>query len=133
MNTRQHKLYQFLKDNYQEGRYISKKEICEGLPKFYVYDENTNRHNVDIEQDVRAINEWDNMQKCIVSNKRGYKIGNEEECNEYLQNRYDSVFKTLKYLNNIKKRLEQNGQFRLVFGKEREIMECYINGTNKAD
>ena len=133
MNTRQHKLYQFLKDNYRDGRYISKKEICEGLPTLYTYDENTNRHNVEIEQDVRAINEWDNMQKCIVSCKKGYKIGNENECNEYLQSRFDSVFKTLKYLNNIKKRLEQNGQFRLVFGKERNIMECYPDGSNKAD
>ena len=133
MNTRQYELYKFLKENYADGKYISKKEICDGLPQFYAYDENTNRHNVDIEQDIRVINDWENMQKCIVSNKRGYKIGNEEECNEYLHRRFNSIFKSLKSLNNIKKRLEQNGQFRLVFGKEREIMECFINGTNKAD
>ena len=130
MNTRQHELYKFLKENYADGKYISKKEICEALPQYYIYNENTNRHNVDIEIDIRAINDWDNMQKCIVSCKKGYKIGNEEECNEYLSRRFDSIFKSLKSLHAIKKRLEQNGQFRLVFGKEREIMECFINGKN---
>ena len=130
MNTRQYELYKFLKENYADGKYISKKEICEALPQYYTYNTNTNRHNVDIEIDVRAINDWDNMQKCIVSCKKGYKIGNEEECNEYLSRRFDSIFKSLKSLHAIKKRLEQNGQFRLVFGKERDIMECFINGKN---
>lgn len=130
MNTRQYELYKFLKENYADGKYISKKEICEALPQYYIYNENTNRHNVDIEIDIRAINDWDNMQKCIVSCKKGYKIGNEEECNEYLSRRFDSIFKSLKSLHAIKKRLEQNGQFRLVFGKERDIMECFINGKN---
>ena len=130
MNTRQYELYKFLKENYADGKYISKKEICEALPQYYIYNENTNRHNVDIEIDIRSINDWDNMQKCIVSCKKGYKIGNEQECNEYLSRRFDSIFKSLKSLHAIKKRLEQNGQFRLVFGKERDIMECFINGKN---
>lgn len=130
MNTRQYELYKFLKESYADGKYISKKEICEALPQYYTYNTNTNRHNVDIECDIRAINDWDNMQKCIVSCKKGYKIGNEEECNEYLSRRFDSIFKSLKSLHAIKKRLEQNGQFRLVFGKERDIMECFINGKN---
>ena len=130
MNVRQYDLYNFLKENYADNKYISKKEICEALPEYYTYDTNTNRHNVEIEQDVRAINEWCNMQKCIVSNKRGYKIGNEQECNDYLQRRFNSLFKSLKTLWTIKKRLEQNGQYRLVFGNEREIMECFINGKD---
>lgn len=128
MNVRQYDLYKYLKENYADGKYISKKEICEALPEYYSYDTKTNRHNVDIEKDVRVINEWCNMQKCIVSNKRGYKIGNEQECNEYLTRRFNSIFKSLKTLYNIKKRLEQNGQYRLVFNNEREIMECFING-----
>ena len=133
MNTRQYDLYNFLKDNYADGRYISKKEICEALPKYYVFKSDTNRHNVDIEQDIREINNWENMQKCIVSNKKGYKIGNEEECNEYLKRRFNTTLKTLKQLYSIKKRLEKNGQYRLVFGEERNIIESFINGTNKAD
>lgn len=133
MNTRQHELYKFLKDNYQEGRYISKKEICEALPQYYVFFTDTDRHNVNIENDIREINSWENMQKCIVSNRIGYKIGSEEECNEYLKRRFNTTLKTLKQLYAIKKRLEKNGQYRLVFGEERNIIESFINGTNKAD
>lgn len=133
MNTRQFKLYEFLKNNYEDGRFISKKEICEALPEFYTFKSDTNRHNVDIEKDIREINDWENMQKCIVSNKKGYKIGSEEECNEYLSRRFDSIFKSLKSLHAIKKRLEQNGQFRLVFGKERNIIESFIDGSNETD
>ena len=133
MNTRQFELYKFLKDNYQEGRYISKKEICKALPQFYTYNTDTNRHNVEIEQDIREINNWENMQKCIVSNRIGYKIGSEIECNEYLKRRFNTTLNTLKQLYAIKKRLERNGQYRLVFGEERNIIESFINGTNKAD
>lgn len=130
MTTRQWKLYEFLKLNYADGKYISKKEICDSLSDYYVYDENSDRHNVDIELDIRAINDDIVMQKCIVSNKRGYKIGNEQECNEYLARRFKSIFKSLKSLYAIKKRLELNNQMRIVFNEEREFIESFINGTN---
>lgn len=126
MTTRQWKLYEFLKDNYREGYYISKKEICEGLPDFYEYDENTNRHNVEIEHDIRQINDDPTMQKAIVSNRYGYKIGNEQECNEYLQRRFSSIGNSLKSLWQMKKRLEQNGQMRLTFGKERDTIISFM-------
>lgn len=133
MNTRQYELYKFLKDNYEDGRYISKKEISEALPDYYSFDGTKQRNGVLIESDVRVINDWENMQKCIVSCSKGYKIGNEQECNEYLSRRFDSIFRSLKSLYGIKKRLEQNGQFRLVFGKERNVIESYIDGSNKED
>ena len=131
MTTRQWKLYEFLKDNYREGYYISKKEICDALPDFYKYDNDTNRHNVEIEHDIRQINDDKDMQKAIVSNRYGYKIGNEQECNEYLQRRFSSIGKSLKSLWGMKKRLEQNGQMRLTFGKERDTIISFMQDSNE--
>lgn len=130
MTTRQWKLYLYLKANYCEGYYISKKQICEDLKDYYKYDENTNRHNTDIEYDIRAINDDEDMQKAIVSNRVGYKIGNEQECNEYLQRRFNSIGKSLKTLWGMKKRLEQNGQMRLTFGKERDTIIAFMQDSD---
>ena len=63
LNTRQFKLYELLKNNYADGKYISKKEICDLLPDYYTFNENSNRHNTDIEYDVRAINNSMYMQR----------------------------------------------------------------------
>lgn len=131
MNTRQWELYKLLKLNYADGKFISKREICDLLPQYYTYDENTNRHNVDIEKDIRAINDDNVIQKCIVSNRTGYKIGNEEECNEYLKRRFTSIFNSLKSLYGIKKRLQNNNQYRLVFNSEKEIIECFMGAKNE--
>ena len=70
------------------------------------------------------------MQKVIVSNKTGYKIGNEKECSEYLERRFKSVLKSLKSLWEYKKRLEQNGQMRITFGSERDTIESFIKENN---
>ena len=35
MTTRQWMLYNFLKDNYSDNKYISKKEICDALPEYF--------------------------------------------------------------------------------------------------
>ena len=131
MTTRQYKLYEFLKNNYADGKYISKQEICEALPEYYTFKSDTNRHNVDIEQDVRCINEWENMQKCIVSNKQGYKIGNQKECEEYFERRFKSLFKSVKSLCDMKKRLAQNGQMRLTFGKERDTIMAFMGDSDE--
>ena len=132
LNTRQFKLYELLKNNYADGKYISKQEICELLPQYYTYNADTNRHNTDIEYDVRAINDSMYMQKAIVSNKYGYKIGNEAECNEYLNRRFKSLGNSFKSLWNMKKRLEQNGQMKLTFDtQERDTIISFITDENR--
>lgn len=86
LTVRQWILYRYLKKNYADGVYISKKQICEDI-KQYHYSATQTRMCREIEVDVRALNQSDEIEKIIVSNRVGYKIGNMKEVLEYLVTR----------------------------------------------
>ena len=87
MTTRQWMLYNFLKDNYSDNKYISKKEICDALPEYFQIKDGETRVCRDIEFDVRDINADQTIQKIIVSNKEGYKLGNPSQVHDYVYNK----------------------------------------------
>lgn len=126
MTTRQWLLYNYLKDNYSEDRYISKKEIVNALPEYYEIKEGETRLCRDIEFDVRDINKDITIQKIIVSNKKGYKIGNPEQAHDYILNNIAAAKENLKHYYKLRHKAELNNQYRLQFGHERDIIETYI-------
>ena len=133
LTTRQWKLYNFLKENYEEGRYISKDEICNGLPEYYNINLKETRKCRSIESDVRAINFNDIIQKIIVSNKYGYKIGNEEECQNYIARRLTRELKNLKLDRLLINKVGLNNQMRLQFANERDYIETFMVGDKNED
>ena len=133
LTTRQWKLYNFLKENYEEGRYISKDEICNGLPEYYSINLKETRKCRSIESDVRTINFDDTIQKIIVSNKYGYKIGNEEECKKYIEKRFSRELKNLKLDWLLANKVGMNNQMRLQFANERDYIETFMPGDKNED
>lgn len=126
LTTRQWDLYKFLKSQYEEGRYISKREICDNLPQHYSINQGETRLCRTIESDVRKINDNIIIQKIIVSNRKGYKIGTREECEVYLEKRFKRDLKSLKLNWALSKKVQLDGQMRLTFGQEREFIETFI-------
>lgn len=126
LRTRQYRLHDFLLSRYDEGRYISKKEICEALPEFYEWNENCTRMCRAIESDVHAINADLTIQKIIVSNKNGYKIGNKAEVEKYLKKRFIRDWNNIKLSRHMAKKVALDGQMRLVFGNERDFIETFM-------
>lgn len=124
LNTRQWDLYNFLKQKYPEGRFISKNEIAEALPEHYQVKDGETRKCRAIENDIRFINKCELIQKIIVSNQKGYKIGNEAEITEYLNRRFRRDFKSLKLNWDLSRKVALDGQMRLTFGGERNIIEA---------
>ena len=124
LNTRQWDLYNYLKENYAEGIYISKYEICQALPYHYNFNVNETRMCRLLENDVRIINNSDIIQKIIVSNKHGYKIGNDAEITEYLNRRFRRDLKSLKLNWQLANKVALDGQMRLTFGNERDVIEA---------
>ena len=123
----QWELYNLLKQRYDDEKYISKKEICEALPNYYQIKENETRTCRDIEFDVRAINDSDIIQKIIVSNSKGYKIGTKEQVADYLTGRKVEATKSLCLTYKLIHKAELNNQCKIAFGKgEREYIESYI-------
>ena len=127
MNTRQWDLYNYLKSRYSEKIYISKFDICQALPQYYVYGEEKEHKCRLIENDVRVINNDENIQKIIVSNKDGYKIGNKDEVTTYLNRRFRKAGKAMKLNWILANKVGLNKQTRLaLFGNEREVIEAYM-------
>jgi|BioPla2DNA2_1021312.scaffolds.fasta_scaffold32988_5 hypothetical protein len=123
MNERQQKLYQFLLDKSSTNQYISKEEICYNLPEFYPrFDEKSTEHNSraysKIRDDVRAINRSD-VEKIIVSSKKGYKIANKEEAIEFINKRFRRDLSSLKTNWNLKRKVGLNNQVKM----EKEMLK----------
>jgi hypothetical protein len=123
MNERQQKLYQFLLDKSSTNQYISKEEICYNLPKFYPrFEEKSNEHNSRsfalIRRDVRAINRSD-VEKIVVSSKKGYKIANKQEAIEFINKRFKRDLSSLKTNWNLKRKVGLNNQVKM----EKEMLK----------
>ena len=54
-----------------------------------------------------------------------------KECEEYFERRFKSLFKSVKSLCDMKKRLAQNGQMRLTFGKERDTIMAFMGDSDE--
>ena len=128
LNSRQWDLYNFLKENYAQGIYISKKEICKSLPQHYVFSEGkTNRYCELVERDIRTLNSSNVIQKIIVSNRVGYKIGNEEEVKKYLKKRFNRDWESIKLSRALVKKAKLDDQMKEVFDtQERNFIEAFI-------
>jgi len=123
MNERQQKLYQFLLDKSSTNQYISKEEICYNLPKFYPrFEEKSTEHNSRafsiIRNDIRAINRSD-VEKIVVSSKKGYKIANKDEAIDFINNRFKRDLSSLKTNWNLKRKVGLNNQVKM----EREMLK----------
>ena len=123
MNERQESLYSFLLKKSHTNNYISKEEICTNLPEFYPrFEEKSNEHNSRsfalIRRDVRAINRSD-VEKIVVSSKKGYKIANKQEAIEFINKRFKRDLSSLKTNWNLKRKVGLNNQVKM----EKEMLK----------
>lgn len=131
LTPRQWNLYNFLKNNYSDTDYISKSEIVKYVSGYEVKDGET-RFCRDIEFDVHDINNNETIQKIIVSNHKGYKIGNPKQVHDYLWTREISAKQSLIHTYKMRRKAELNNQYRLQFGKsERNVIEAYLKKEEK--
>lgn len=127
LTTRQWHLYNFLKLMYENNpdAFVTKEEICNGLPQDYEIKENETRTCRSIEIDINALRNSDEIYKVIVSNHDGYKIASEEEANDWLARvKVEALRKLKMYWKNLKY-AESNNQMRLVFNKEKDTIEVF--------
>lgn len=131
LNARQWALYEFLKSKYDDGKFISTEAIVNALPQHYSITDGCGSKCRLLVSDVRVINNNDTIQKLIISSRNehsnGYKIGTQEECNEYLNKRFDTLMKSLKFQFKLRKKTRQDGQMKMTFGtSERDVIEAFI-------
>lgn len=131
LTARQYKLYEYLKEHYEEGVYISKQQICKDLSDFYKINEKETRVCRALEEDVRKINDDDTLTKIIVSNKNGYKIGSKVEVQKYIKKRMLRDVKSINLTKKIAKKYKLDRQMQMVWNSEKPMIETFIEKGDK--
>lgn len=133
LNERQKELYEFLlrSSEYYPDKYLSKEVIVKLLNKYYPrHLEHTSEHNSRafsmLRKDVRTIN-FSDVEKIIVSCKKGYKIATKEEAIKYVKRKLATNLKGLKLYWNIKHKIDHDGQFNINLHEVR----TFIDGTSE--
>lgn len=136
LTSRQHRLRNWLTDNFESGRFFTIEEICAaGIG--YELNMNPKKHDkcIALSQDIRAIN-WNicDRYKIIIKNSKGScKLAeSEEEFNSWRDAELEKVTKKYQYLNNLKWKANRDGTVpvinlanRALKPEETKVVEVY--------
>lgn len=136
LNSRQFVLYQYLKFRSEKGLWTKRERILEDLSEYYHYNPKKslyyNEAAKHLTQDIKAINDSFLIQKIILSNAyRGIKIANEAEAAVYLEKEKIAILNKFKGYYNKLRKMKADGQLRLTFNYERDIIEAFIKEVGK--
>lgn len=118
MNTRQWKLYEFLKE--QMDHYLSRKAIMRlsGL-----YEEETSRT---LTHDLQVIKENPTINRILITSRKGIKIAKtKEEADEYLEREKIETLSRLKRYFIQSKQYGLDNQTQIVFNAEKDTIEVF--------
>lgn len=136
LNTRQWELYNYLKD--QDG-WRTQFSVAMDLSHLYDVKGGDIEHFHDcharhlMTDDIRAINASDVIQKMILSSAKGIKIATEEEAIKHIKSKASAVFRQLARVRKLEKKAGLDGQLRMVFGSEREIIQSFIDSNKEGE
>lgn len=127
LTSRQHRLVDYLKDNFQSGRFFSIEEICD-TDLGYTLNTNPRIHDkcASLGADVRAIN-WKigSRYSIIVKDKKGgVKLcESQTELDTWVEEEKARIETKYQYLNNLKYKSDYDGTMPLVNLNDRAIDE----------
>ena len=129
LNARQWRFYELLKE--RGDVWTKQRELAELLPDFYPVERDKGFHDSGarllMTNDIRAINKSDVIQKIIISSARGVKLANKEEAQTFIKGKYSAVFDGLERVRKLERKAGLDGQARLIFGQERELISAFID------
>lgn len=134
LNSRQWALYNLLKNNPDEA--LFEFEIALNLPQHYndyntpaFFHDSPARHLMTA--DIRAINNNDTIQKIIISTKDGVKLASKEEAERYIKSQYAAIFRKLRRVRTLERKAGVDGQYKITFGSERNVVEAFTDDINR--
>ena len=137
LNSRQWALYNHLKE---KGEEWTLQAFCAAAIPEYNYDgeedfkdfhNSTARHLMT--DDIRAINHSDVIQKIIISSPKGIKLASKDDFAGYLKRQYAALWRRKQRIDKIAKKGLTDGQLRLIFGGEREIIHAFTDSNEYGD
>lgn len=134
LNPRQWALYRLL--NNTPDTYWTQLELAYALRKYYdtsftddQFHDSATRHQ--LTSDIRAINKSEVIQKIIISNRRGVKIANREEFEQYINAEFAAIFRKLARTRQKARKAGLDGQMRIVLGQERDTIDAFADSINR--
>lgn len=133
LNSRQWALYDYLKYLYNkdENKWHNLKSLCLALYSFeeYTFEKNAFFNNTAarrrITDDLNILANSDIIKRVVLSTSKGIKLANSDEVLKELDKKKISILKEINRLNKQYKKSSLNGQYRLVFGQEKEVIEAF--------
>lgn len=129
LNARQWRLYNFLRES--GDTWAKQREIARSLPDIYPIAEGQPFHDSGarllMTKDIQAINKSDVIQKIIISSAQGVKLATKEEAERFIEGKYSAVFRGLSRVRKLERKAGLDGQTRLKFGRERDIIHSFID------
>lgn len=125
LTTRQHRLVDYLKDNFVSGKYFSIEELC-NADLGYVLNTNPKVHDkcAMLGSDIRAIN-WAIAERysiIIKDKKGGCKLAeSEQEFNVWREDEKAKIDRKYQYLNNLKYKADRDGTVPIVNLNDRAL------------
>ena len=117
MNSRQWKLYEFLKG---QSQFLSRKEIML-LSGLYV-NENTRT----LTRDLQVIKENPTINRIVITSRNGIKLAEtKEEANMYLEREKIEILSRLKRYYIQSKQYGLDNQTQIVWNQEKEVIEVF--------
>lgn len=130
LNTRQWQLYNYLKE--RGDNWTPLKKIAHDLNYGEIKPHQTFNNSLArrlITKDRQALNNSDVIQKIIICGNKGLKLANKEEAEDYLSRDKTSLLNALARHYKLEKKASKDGQLKVVFGEEREIIHSYIDSN----
>ena len=134
LNSRQHRLVDWLKDNFVSGRYYTIEEICDA-ELGYVLNKNPRIHDkcTTLSADIRAIN-WAIAQRysIIIKDEKGScKLAESKaEFDTWKQKEKDKVEKKYQYLNNLEYKADRDGTMPIINLNNRALEDDELEFVN---
>lgn len=134
LNSRQWRLYNYLKERGDVWTYQAQAaaEIPDynysGEEDFALFHDSRARHLMT--KDIQEINNSGVIQKVIITGAKGIKLASKDEFIKYLTSQYMALWRRKERIDKIARKGLSDQQMRLVFGRERDTIQAFINGKN---
>ena len=135
LNARQWRLYDYLREH--GDTWTKQREIARSLPDLYPIADGQQFHDsaarLLMTKDIREINKSDIIQKIIISSSQGVKLASKEEARGFIAGKYSAVFDSLERVRKLERKAGLDGQTRLIFGRERDIIQAFTDSKAAGD
>jgi len=120
LNTRQWKLYKYLKQHKGEW-----KKLDDVIAETNLYN-NSGGYRL-LKADIRALKNSEVIQTVITTDtSKGVKLATKKEYAEYSKRRWKAIIKMIELQRHQDKKAGLDGQYRLVFNQEKPVIESFV-------